>query len=496
MPTDHELLHRFAAGETTLFATLVERHIDLVYTAARRQVQSTHLAEEVAHTVFIDLARQAGRIPPAMPLTAWLHTVTRRAAIDAIRGEARRTIRETTAAELAAMKTDPAFARLEPLLDEALAALPEQERTTLFLRFFENKNLRDIGAHLGVSEDAAQKRVARAVERLRAYFSQQGVTVSAAALGTGLATQAVQAAPAGLGAAIASTAPVTATTLLATAKTLAMTTAQKTLLCLVLAGALGCAVFEAVALRQQRRETARLTETVARLGRERDTATSDLAAARQQIQQNEALLAQADTIVSSLSPSGVASADRKLETEIKDWIGRLHQLKDWTQRMPDKLIPEMRFLTERDWLSIAQNSVENETAARQALNTLRQLAKNRFAPLLVDALKRYRSAHGDQAPTEMAQLAPFFDPPVDEAILQRYEVPSASTATPFRKPRIFAEKSQVDDEYDTRFSIDRDGNFGYERMSRSADLINQATKDYMNANNGKRPPIPWSSCRS
>ena len=89
------------------------------------------------------------------------------------------------------------------MLDEGVAALDEVDRRAILLRFFENHGFRDIGATLGMSEDAAQKRVGRALERLRVFLSGRGVTTGAAGLAATLTARAVEPAPPGLGVAIA-----------------------------------------------------------------------------------------------------------------------------------------------------------------------------------------------------------------------------------------------------------------------------------------------------
>jgi RNA polymerase sigma factor (sigma-70 family) len=250
--SDLDLLRQYA-GENSqdAFAAVVRRHLDLVYSAALRQVRSPQLAEEVVQSVFTDLARYAHRLAPDTILSAWLYQVTRRTAIDAIRREARRHLHEQTAAEMNALNaTASDWAHIEPLLDEAMHALDETDRTAVLLRFFENKSLRDVGQSLGTSEDAAQKRVSRAVERLREFFARRGVTVGASGLVVGISAHAVQAAPAGLfatvttAAAFAGTTLVTATATTA-AKAIAMTTLQKTLVTVLLAAAVGAGIYQA-----------------------------------------------------------------------------------------------------------------------------------------------------------------------------------------------------------------------------------------------------------
>src|SRR5687768_5088220 len=203
--SDHELLRQYAGNgpsAESAFATLVARHLNLVYSVARRHVHSKQLAEEIAQSVFVDLARKARHIDPHTPLVAWLHLVSRRTAIDMIRRESRRQARETAAAALADMKTPSPWTDVEPLLDEAVESLPAADRSAILLRYFENKSLREIGATLGASEDAAQKRVSRALDQLRQFFARRGVTVTTSALAADLSSRAVEAAPSSLAASI------------------------------------------------------------------------------------------------------------------------------------------------------------------------------------------------------------------------------------------------------------------------------------------------------
>src|SRR5438034_428138 len=217
--TDMELLARYTRQHAEDdFAELVRRHLGLVYSAALRQVRSPQLAEEVAQSVFIDLARNATRLKPDSILTAWLYQVTRRTAIDVVRREASRQLREQVATELNAMNATPAdWTHIEPLLDEAMHALDDTDRTAVLLRYFENKSLREVGATLGTSENAAQKRLGRALERLREFFAKRGLTVAASGLVLAISANAVQAAPVGLSATISAAVALAGTTIVITA---------------------------------------------------------------------------------------------------------------------------------------------------------------------------------------------------------------------------------------------------------------------------------------
>jgi RNA polymerase sigma factor (sigma-70 family) len=161
------------------------------------------LAKDVSQLVFTDLARSAGGLKKNSILSAWLYEVTRRTAIDFIRKESRRQAREQIYTEMNAMNVGTEDGRdVLRYLDEAMAELNGSDRAIVLLRFFENKSLREVGAELGVSDDAARKRVSRAVERLRDFLAKRGVAVGVGGLIALVSANAVQAAPAGLGASI------------------------------------------------------------------------------------------------------------------------------------------------------------------------------------------------------------------------------------------------------------------------------------------------------
>jgi RNA polymerase sigma factor (sigma-70 family) len=206
---DQELLQRYTRDRAEdAFAELVHRHLNLVYSAALRQVQSPQLAKDVSQLVFTDLARSAGNLKRNSVLSAWLYEVTRRTAVDVIRKESRRQVREQIYTEMNALNASTTEDWREILLhlDEAMVELNSSDRAAVLLRFFENKSLREVGAELGITDEAARKRVGRAVEQLRGFLSRRGVAVGAGGLAVLVSANAVQAAPAGLGASISVTA--------------------------------------------------------------------------------------------------------------------------------------------------------------------------------------------------------------------------------------------------------------------------------------------------
>ncbi|HTL59119.1 MAG TPA: sigma-70 family RNA polymerase sigma factor [Candidatus Limnocylindrales bacterium] len=185
------------------FSELVHRHIDLVYSTALRVLRDANLAQDVTQRVFLTLARHSAKLQERVSLTGWLHETSRNLAINTVRSEERRRRREQEAASmkhLDANDSEILWQQLAPLLDEALAQLSVVERDVLLWRYFERRTAGQIGERLGLSAEAAQKRIARSLDRLRGILADRGLTASTVSIAGLVSAHAVQSAPVGLAA--------------------------------------------------------------------------------------------------------------------------------------------------------------------------------------------------------------------------------------------------------------------------------------------------------
>ena len=488
--TDEELLQRFVAdGSGDAFADVVGRHLNLVYSVARRQTGSPTLAEDVAQLVFIKLAQEAARIRPGTPLVAWLHVVTRRTASNAVREAVRRQAREAASALVAPDPMKSNWKEIEPLLDDAVESLGPTDRAAILLRFFENKSLRDVGAALKTSEDAAQKRVSRALEQLRTFLLQRGIAVTAAGLAADISAHGVEIAPAALGSTICAASATSLATAGAAeaARILTMTALQKTTVLVAFTLIAGVGVYQASLLARQS------TDLTALRGENNRTA-AELRTLQATYEENAKHLTSIDSQIDrrlAAVRSAPSPADTALEAQMREWATQVDRLHDLLARHPEWNIPELKLLSEDDWFTIAsQKRYESEDDLRAATSWLRHSAINKVANRMGEALRGYARTHAGAMPSTPSELASYFDPPIDPAILERYKVVDAGGNYGVPKgfgDRTIVERQPADPENDSMWYI---GTNAVGNSSKALpQIVTQAMRQYTAANGGTQPTV-------
>ena len=518
--SDQQLLRDYTGGRSeAAFAELVRRHVDLVYCAAMRMIRDAHLAEDVTQSVFVALARNARQLTGRSVLSGWLHRTAQNIAAQTVRTDVRRRAREQEAAamnELLATEPDTLWEQIAPHLDAALGELSEPDRDALLLRYFERKSACEMAQTLGISDEAAQKRVSRAVERLREFFAKRGVTVGAGGLVVVIAANAVQAAPVGLAvtistAALLTGAAVSTSTVIAATKAIAMTILQKIIIGATLAAAISTGIYEARQASRSREENQSLqqqqtplAEQMQQLEHERDDARNRLASLADELartKSNNIELLKLRDEVARLRGNTPSQSNGPTDDAMKTWLVRVTKLKQRIAATPEAKIPECRFLSEDDYMAAARSALNTEGDYLRALANLRSTGEFQFITTLLNpALTQYAQANNGQFPTDIAQLKPYFPSPVEDAILQRWEIAPANTVRTdnFGDP-IITQKAAVDENFDPRYAVglkgfasagaDTAGHNGWGVVS--PDIIMQmAGKAYEAANNGQAPTDP------
>jgi RNA polymerase sigma factor (sigma-70 family) len=512
MPTDSDaqLLRAYADhGADDAFTALVQRHTNLVYSAALRQVESPDAAADIAQRVFIGLARGASALAPRLTadasLAGWLCRSARNLSLNHRRDEFRRHTRERQAmAQLTTISDDaPDWEQLRRVLDDALAELGETDYDALVLRYFQQQDFRTVGAALGVSDDTAQKRVARALETLREHLSRRGIHATATALSAVIAANAVQAAPVGLAvtisaAALAGTAATTSTLIAATTKTIAMTTLQKTLVTATVAVLAGAGIYEArqaAQLRDQvqtlQQQQAPLAEQVRQLQNNFTDATNRLADlfvenSRLKSNPNQSELLKLRGEVTRLQNE----VNNPTENTARAIAAKIKWLRQRLEQMPDKKIPELQFTTEKDWADAIWNAdLNTDDGVREALSRLRETAINIFLnEMMQSAFKNYLAANNDILPADLSQLKPFFNVPVSDEMLQRYQL--LQTGKPDKSADLVKLVAYADEDYDSNHNMAING-AGGGRFNKIQEAVQAAVNYFTADNNGQMPSQPF-----
>jgi RNA polymerase sigma factor (sigma-70 family) len=478
---DMELVRQFARDNSeTAFTELVRRHIHLVYSVARRCTGNDSDAHDVTQAVFITLARKAATLRERTLLAGWLYETTRFTTTRLLRTNARRHAREQEAFMQSTLNegdTAEIWTQLAPHLEAAMAKLNGADRALLVLRFYENRTGAEAAALLGIGEDATHKRVARAIEKLRKFFAQRGVTISGTAIAGAVSANSIQAAPAGLAAIISATAlsgkTVTTAAVVAATKAIVMTTFQKTIITAAFVVTVGAGMFEAhqnsasqKQIQSLQQEQNSLNDQLAQLQRDHDNATNRLGEllaenAQPKSNSNENELLKLRGEVTQLRTANAQSdPNDPTEEAAKGVAAKVKQMKQWLEQNLNDKIPELQYLTAQEWLRGANYTADLKTDDDfdRALSQLRRDAKRTFANSIGGALANYVAGNNGQLPGDISQLETYFNPPIDGAMLQRYQLLQTGNLSDIPKNEpLIAERAPVDDKYDTLFKISATG---------------------------------------
>jgi RNA polymerase sigma factor (sigma-70 family) len=518
--SDAQLLRDYARGVDAAFTEIVHRHTSLVYSAALRQVGSPETAAEIAQNVFLSLARGARALVPRLAdeasLAGWLCRSSRNLSLNFRRDEFRRQSHQRTVMEqLPATSAEASdWERLRHVLDDAMAQLGEADYDLLVLRFYKSLDYRTVGAAMNLSDDAAQKRVSRALAKLREILSRGGLQSTSAALSLLISGNAVQAAPVGLAVAISSAtlaSTAAGSTLIAATKTIAMTALQKSVITATVAILVGAGIYQArqtSRFREQlqflQQQQAPLAEQNHQLLLERDELTRKLAATRpgesQPVNSRNELLRlrgeitrlrnSAQELDQLKAAAAATGTDPAIEATLKSWATRASQLKARLEQMPDKKIPELGLLTDKDWFDAVKNANRFETDAdfREALHNLRNGAKQTFGNMTREALQKFAEANNGTLPGDLSELKPFFETPVDDSTLARYALlQSGKLADVPQNAYLIAEKAPpVDDQFDSTYEFGMHGTHS-SSASDPGDIVWDSLVQFAKANNGNLP---------
>jgi RNA polymerase sigma factor (sigma-70 family) len=432
-------------GSETAFRELVERYVGLVYSTAVRLVGGdTHLAEDVAQIVFVDLARLARSLSGEVRLGGWLHRHTCFTAAKTLRAERRRQLRERRAMEMNAPTDHSAahLAQLAPVLDEAINQLGAADRAAVVLRFYERLDFHLVAEALGTSEAAAQKRVSRALEKLNHLLKRRGVIISTVALGTALSSEAVVAAPAGLAASIPSAAFTTVATgtgqALNVVKFMASTKLKAGMISAVLVASMVMPLlvqrYAQARLAEQHDLLRRRTNELAQVTTENELLSQRLAKAKNsppgsdgqlhevlRLRNEVGLLKRSVREISAGNTVSAPSAEDQLASMRKLYSAQVGRLRQWLETNSSEKIPELRNLDERTWID-AVSTLASDDDFERAARILRANAQNQVFDTLSSALRKFTRENSGQFPTDLAQLKPYFRTPIDDSILLGYEI--------------------------------------------------------------------------
>ncbi len=165
-----QLVSATASGDQLAFRTLVDRHLGSLVGVARRMLRDDAEAEDVAQEAFLRLWRLAGSLEVGVAgVRPWLRRVVSNLCIDRARSRAKVTVTDEVPEQIDAPRqlANIEAEELRLRVDRALKELPERQRLALTLFHYEGLSQIEIGAHMGITDEAVESLLARARRQLK-----------------------------------------------------------------------------------------------------------------------------------------------------------------------------------------------------------------------------------------------------------------------------------------------------------------------------------------
>jgi hypothetical protein len=203
-----------------------------------------------------------------------------------------------------------------------------------------------------------------------------------------------------------------------------------------------------------------------------------------------------DDLAAARAAAESTATQRDQDPEVNAWAERVGQLKRLFAEHPEQRIPEMGLISDLDWIQLAREAkLGDDESIRSAMARVRDDAKSIFASKLAQALRRFTAAHDATLPSDLPQLLPFFDRPIDPAMLQRYNlVVTGKVADAVRghpaTPNAILERAPVDEDYDSRVHVDALGGMGSVRpwaANEVGDAVRTGSERFAATHNGAKP---------